>query len=186
MYKLCFAITVICLISIFSGGSLLAQSYVSPTKSAVTGRSPGLKVKLIASDSQSKTYVLIFETGDEVVSGLTEFAQKYEVKAAHYTGIGDATTARMGWFDNSRKQFKEIVFNDPVEVSSLTGDIALFDGKPVAHTHVNISKEDGTSHGGHLLEMIIGPTLEVFVTVLPATLSKRLKPEFDAAVINLD
>ncbi|RZK27862.1 MAG: DUF296 domain-containing protein [Hymenobacter sp.] len=80
-----------------------AQDYVSPTKPAQTGRSPGVKVKLLSSTAKTKTYVLIFAKNDEVVSGVTEFARKYNVKSAHYTGIGDALSAKVGWFDYDRK-----------------------------------------------------------------------------------
>lgn len=163
-----------------------AQDYVSPTKPAETGKSPDVKVKLLSNNSGVKTYAIIFSTGDEVVSGLTEFAQKYNVKSAHYTAIGDATTAKVGWYDKSRKMFKVIPISEPAEVTSLIGDVAIFNGKPVAHSHVNLSTEDGISHGGHLLEMIVGPTLEVFITVEPTPLYKRINPEFDAAVIDPD
>jgi predicted DNA-binding protein with PD1-like motif len=163
--------------------SAQAQEHVSPTKPAQTGRSPGVKVKLLSTNGNVKTYAVIFSTGDEVVSGLTEFAQKYDVKSAHYTAIGDAKSAKVGWYDYGRKQFKVIPIGE-AEVTSMVGDIAVFNGKPVAHTHLNLATEDGISHGGHLLELLVGPTLEVFVTVEPTPLYKRLNPEFDAAVID--
>lgn len=173
------AISFACLITVAA-----AQDYVSPTKPAKTGKSPGVKVKLLSTNGQVKTYALIFATGDEVVSGLTEFAQKYNVKSAHYTAIGDATTVKMGWYDKARKMFKVLPVNEPSEVTSLIGDIAVYNGKPVAHSHINVSTEDGISHGGHLLELVIGPTLELIVTVEPTPIFKRLNPEFNAAVID--
>jgi predicted DNA-binding protein with PD1-like motif len=160
-----------------------AQEYVSPVKPAQTGRSPGVKVKLLSTNGNVKTYAVIFSTGDEVVSGLTEFAQKYDVKSAHYTAIGDAKSAKVGWYDYKRKQFKVIPIGES-EITSMVGDIAVFNGKPVAHTHLNLATEDGVSHGGHLLELFVGPTLEVFVTVEPTPLYKKLNPEFDAGVID--
>lgn len=176
----------ICIIlTLCAGFRAQAQDYVSPTKPAQIGRSPGVRAKLISTNGQTKTYAVIFATGDEVVSGLTEFAQQYNVKSAHYTAIGDATSAKVGWFDQSRKEFKVIAISQPSEVSSLIGDIAVYNGKPVAHTHVNLSTEDGLSHGGHLIELFVGPTLEVFVTVEPTALFKRLNPEFNAGVIDL-
>jgi predicted DNA-binding protein with PD1-like motif len=161
-----------------------AQAYVSPTRPATTGRSPSVKLKLLDSTSQIQHYVLIFSSGDEVVSGLTEFAQTYHVKSAQYTAIGDATTAKVGWYDYSRKMFKVIPIQKPCEVTSLIGDIALFNNKPVAHSHINLADEEGISHGGHLLELFTGPTMEVFVTVYQTLLYKKLSPEFGAGVID--
>ena len=159
------------------------QEYVSPTRPAQTGRSPGVKVKLLGTNGQTKTYVLIFSKNDEIVSGLTEFAQKYKVQSAHYTGIGDAFSAKVGFFDYSRNEFKAIPIGES-EISSLMGDIAIFNGKSVAHTHINLATSDGTIHGGHLLECFVGPTLELFVTVEPTPLYKKLDPEFNAGIID--
>jgi uncharacterized protein len=162
----------------------IAQEYVSPTKPAQTGKAPGMKVKLLdSSASGTKTYAVIFGKGDEVVSGLTEFAQRYGVKSAHYKGLGDATGIKVGWYDYGRKQFKVIPI-DTAEVTSLIGDVAVYNGKPVAHTHVSAATSDGIVHGGHLLEMYIGPTLEVIITVEPTPLYKKLDTEFEAGIID--
>ncbi len=160
-----------------------AQEYVSPTKPAETGKAPGMKVRLLDSADGKITYAIIFKHGDEVVSGLTEFAQKYNVKSAHYTAIGDATNVKVGWYDYNHKMFKVIPV-DTAEVTSLVGDVAVFNGKPVAHSHINVATKDGMSHGGHLLQLYVGPTLELFITVEPTPLYKMLDTEFEAGVID--
>jgi uncharacterized protein len=168
----------------FAAFTAQAQEYVSPTKPAEIGKAPGMKVKQVGAEGDTRTFVIIFSKGDEVVSGLTTFAQQYNVKSAHYTAIGDALSARVGFYDYSKKMFKVIPFNEPVEVTSLVGDIALMNGKPVAHSHVNFAIADGSVHGGHLLQMVIGPTLEVFVTVTPTPLYKQMNKEFEVGVID--
>lgn len=159
--------------------------YRSPAAPVETGKAPGMKVKLLSTAGDIKTYAVIFSKGDEVVSGLTEFAQKYNVKSGHYQGIGDALHVEVGWFDYQRKEFLVIPL-DTVEVTSFTGDIAWYNNKPVAHTHMTASLKDGSVKGGHLLKLIIGPTLEVIVTVEPTPLYKRLDEEFNAAFIDPD
>jgi len=161
-----------------------SQEYISPTQPVETGKAPGVKVKLLSTNGQTKNYVLIFAMGDEVRSGLTEFAQKYQVKTAHFTAIGDATSAKFGFFDYDRKMFKLIPISDPSEVSSLNGNIAVLNGKQVVHVHANVATDDGIIHGGHLLELITGPTLEVFLTVEPTTLYKKVNPRFGAGIID--
>lgn len=171
-----------------AGASLgaAAQEYVSPAvgKPVVPGRAPGMQVKLLSTSGQVKTYVLIFAKGDEVMSGLLEFAQKYNVQSAHYQAIGDALSAQIGVYDYSRKQFKVIPITEPCEVTSLTGDIAVLNGKPAPHSHLNLAAPDGSVRGGHLLELVIGPTLELFMTVEPTPLYKKRNAEFDANVID--
>lgn len=163
-----------------------AQDYVSAAagKPAEPGKAPGMQVKLLSTSGATKTYVLVFAKGDEVMAGLTEFAQKYSVKSAHYQAIGDALSAKIGVYDYGRKQFKVIAITEPAEVTSLTGDIAVLNGKPAPHSHLNLAAADGSVRGGHLLELVIGPTLELFVTVEPTPLYKKHNEEFDANVID--
>lgn len=168
-----------------AGGPLAAQEYVSPTGTVQPGKAPKMKVKLLSSQGERKTYMLIFSKGDEVVSGLTDFANKYGIKSAHYTAIGDATSAKAGWYDYQKKAFKVIKI-DTAEVTSFIGDIAIFNGKPVAHTHFSAATSDGLVHGGHLLELIIGPTMELVITIEPGALYKKLDREFEAAFIDPD
>jgi len=161
-----------------------AQKYISPTQPVETGKAPGVKIKLLSTNGRTKNYVLIFARGDEIRSGLTEFAQKYNVTTAHFSAIGDATSVKFGFFDYDRKMFKLIPIGEPSEVSSLNGNIAMLSGKQVVHIHANVATGDGISHGGHLLELISGPTLEVFLTVEPTTLYKKVDPQFGAGLID--
>ena len=173
----------ICLVTSLAAS---AQEYVSPTKPAETGKSPGVKVKLLSQNGPVKTYIIIFAKGDEVISGLTEFAQKYKVTSAHFTAIGDATSAKVGWYEQSKKMFKVIPINEPAEITSLIGDITMNEGKPVVHAHINLADKNGMVHGGHLLEASIFPTLEVIMTVEPTTMYKKLYPEAGAFIIDAD
>ena len=161
-----------------------AQDYTSATQPVKTGRSPGVRTKLISDSGATRTYMLIFSPGDEILSGLNEFAAKYKVKSAHFTAIGDAVTAKVGWYDQSRKMFRVISITSPAEVTSLVGDIAISDGKPVVHGHINLATGDGIVHGGHLLEAFVGPTLEVIMTVEPRPMYKKLNEELRVSAID--
>jgi predicted DNA-binding protein with PD1-like motif len=163
-----------------------AQEYVSPTRPPLTGRSPGVKVKLISADGPTKTYVLIFAKGDEVMSGLKEFAVKYNVKSAHFNAIGDAKSAKFGWYDISKKMFKLMQINEFAEITSLVGDITIYNDNPVVHAHINLATEDGMVHGGHLFEAFVSPTLQLMMTVEPAALYKRFDPESGILIIDPD
>jgi predicted DNA-binding protein with PD1-like motif len=163
-----------------------AQEYISPTTPPVTGRSPGVKVKLISADGPTKTYALIFAKGDEVMSGLKEFAVKYHVKSAHFNAIGDASSIKFGWYDITRKMFKVMRIDGFAEITSLAGDITLYNNNPVVHAHISMATEDGLVHGGHLLEAFISPTLQLMMTVEPAPLFKKLDPETGILIIDPD
>lgn len=172
------------ILSIFYAWSTVnAQEFISPTQAVEPGKAPGLRIKLLSAVGAVKNYVLIFSPGDEVRSGLNEFAQTYHVKSAHYTGIGDVYYGKAGFFDYERKMFRVIPV-DTSELASFTGNIAIFNGRPTAHTHVSVAAKDGSVKGGHLLELYVGPTLEVFVTVEPTALYKKIDKRFDAGIID--
>ena len=137
-------------------------------------------------DRGEKTYALVFDPGDEVVSGLTGFAGRHRLAASHLTAIGAFSQAVLGYFDRDRKDYRRIPVTEQVEVLSLMGDVALKDGKPALHAHVVLRKADGTAVGGHLLEARVWPTLEVILVESPAHLRRRHDPASGLALIDLD
>lgn len=191
------------LLSRFAGASLLfaiastrlptaafsqeTPGYLTPAQTVeIRGKAPGMKVKLIGNANGIKQYAVVFSNGDEAFSGLMEFAQKYHVTSGHFTAIGALSSVILGWFDPQKKMYKENPYNEQLEVASMIGDFALYKGKPALHTHMVVGHRDGTTSGGHVIEAIVAPTLEVFVTVDPVRLQKRYDPETDLTLIEPD
>jgi uncharacterized protein len=56
----------------------------------------------------------------------------------------------------------------------------------IVHTHMVVARRDGSASGGHVIEAIVSPTLEVFVTVDPIPLQKKYDPATDLTVIDPD
>ena len=159
--------------------------YMSPAQSAQKkGSAPGMKVRLISGGDGAKEYVVIFSQGDEAYSGLLDFAEKYHVTSAHFTAIGAIDGATVAWFDPQRKMYKKIPITGQHKVIGMSGDIALYKDKPVVHTHMVVGNSDGTTHGGHVLEVYVSPTLEVMVTAEPVTMQKRFDPATDLTLID--
>ncbi len=160
------------------------SEYVSPSEAVPTGKAPKMQVQLLNPGEPTKQYAVIFYQGDEAFSGLLEFAQQYHVRSAHFTAIGALNGATVGWFDPRRKMYKKIPIDGQHEVIGMSGDIALYQGKPVVHTHMVVGSPDGTTQGGHVLEAYVSPTLEVMVTVDPVTMQKRFDPATDLTLID--
>src|ERR1700720_438112 len=161
-----------------------AGEYVSPSAAVPTGKAPKMQARLLNPGEPTKQYAVIFYQGDEAFSGLQEFAEKYHVTSAHFTAIGALNGATVGWFDPQRKMYKKIPINGQHEVIGMSGDIALYQGKPVVHTHMLVGGPDGTTRGGHVLKAYVSPTLEVMLTVDPITMKKRFDPETDLTLID--
>lgn len=150
--------------------------WIAPSQTGPHGQAPGMKVQLLSQDGNIKSYAVIFHTGDEAYSGMYEFAREYHVTAAHFSAIGALSGARLAWFDPTRKMYKQIAIDGQVEVLSMTGDIALSNGKPAIHTHMVVGFPDGSVRGGHVLEARVRPTLEVMVTVEPRAMHRVPDP----------
>ncbi len=84
-----------------------------------------MKSKLIHEHDGEKTFALIFDTGDEAMAGLVEFAKANQLGAGHFTAIGAFRDVTLGYFDWETKEYKKIPVSEQVEVLSLIGDVAL-------------------------------------------------------------
>ncbi|MGE0815682.1 MAG: PPC domain-containing DNA-binding protein [Vicinamibacterales bacterium] len=137
----------------------------------------------IASDHE-RTHVLVFDTGEEAIAGLLQFARERRLASAHLSAIGAFSEVTLGFFDWSRKDYRRIRVDEQVEVLSLAGNLARdADDEVKLHAHVVVGKSDGTAHGGHLLDARVRPTLEVVVTEAPAPLRRRVRPDLGLALL---
>jgi predicted DNA-binding protein with PD1-like motif len=144
-----------------------------------------MRAKLL-DDASERTWALVFDTGDEVVSSLTRFASQHQLAAARFTAIGAFSQATLGYFDREAKAYEKIPLREQVEVLSLIGDVAQDAGEPKVHAHVVVGKRNGTAHGGHLLEAHVRPTLEVMLVESPARLARIFDPRSGLALIEID
>jgi predicted DNA-binding protein with PD1-like motif len=143
-----------------------------------------VRSKLLRRDGGA-TYALIFETGDEVISGLTAFAQEHDLEASDFTALGAFSRALLGFFEVDRKEYRKIPIAEQVEVLSLVGNITRDAGAAKVHAHAVLGCADGATRGGHLLEGEVRPTLEVILTESPAALRRRFDEASGLALIRL-
>src|SRR5215467_1031775 len=128
-------------------------------------------------EESPKTFILVFEIGDELAKGLLQFAKEQKLSAASFKAIGALSSVRLGWLSWESKRYEpSVTLDEQIELLSLIGDIALKDGEPVVHAHAVVGKKDGTAHGGHLLKAYIRPTCEVVLTESPVRLQKFVDP----------
>jgi predicted DNA-binding protein with PD1-like motif len=133
-----------------------------------------------------RNFILIFETGDEVMSLLEKFAKEQGLSAAHFSAIGAFQNGAVGYFDWEKKDYRRIPITEQVEVVSLLGDIAEGEKQqPKVHAHVVLGKSDGSAMAGHLLEAQVRPTLELVLTESPAHLRRRHDATTGLALIKL-
>jgi predicted DNA-binding protein with PD1-like motif len=128
-------------------------------------------------DESPKTFILVFETGDELADGLLQFAKEQKLSAASFKAVGALSSVRLGWLNWEGKRYEpSVTLDEQVELLSLIGDVALKDGEPVVHAHAVIGRKDGTAHGGHLLKAVIQQTRTEATVVRNSQVSNPTRP----------
>ncbi|MDM0042881.1 DNA-binding protein [Variovorax dokdonensis] len=144
-----------------------------------------MKFKLL-NQSPERTFALIFEKGDEVVPLLESFAKEQGLDASRFSAIGALQCAQLGYFEWEKKEYERIPVDEQVEVLSLNGDIALDGDEPKVHAHTVLGRRNGSTVGGHLLQAIVRPTLEVLLIESPGYLRKTCNAETGLALIDVE
>lgn len=140
------------------------EGYVPRGTRPGKGLAPGLKVTDLG--KSARTYRVNMTKGDEIMSGLTEFAEKYHIKNGHFTAVGAINKGIFGWSDvESGLGQKKIPLNQEAEIVSFLGSISTDNqGRSNVHAHGTVALSDGSVRGGHVWEAYVSIIAEVFVT----------------------
>jgi predicted DNA-binding protein with PD1-like motif len=131
----------------------------------VPGLAPNMTVEPAPAVAQA--YQVGFSTGDEVLSGLTDLAKAEGIRSAQITGLGGLSTALLAFGDPSIGSFvfKLIPIDEKSELVSLVGTVSMRDDEPNVHLHAVVALSDGSTRGGHVLELHVDPVAEVTILV---------------------
>jgi uncharacterized protein len=131
----------------------------------------------LLSDGAARTYLLVFHSGQEVMTGLLAFARKHNLVAGHLTGIGAVSDVVIGYFDPEKKTYLRTHEKGQAEVLSLTGNLALDRDEPFFHVHIALGLRNGAARGGHLFAATTRPTVEMVLNTYPRPVRRKIDPE---------
>jgi predicted DNA-binding protein with PD1-like motif len=140
------------------------EGYVPRGYHTGKGMAPGMMVTDLGKGG--RTYRVTMTKGDEIISGLTDFAEKYHIRHAHLTGLGAIGKGLFGWTDVERRVGqKKIEINQEAEIVSMVGSISPDrDGTTMVHVHGSVALQDGSVKGGHWHEAHVSIIAEIYVT----------------------
>lgn len=95
------------------------------------------------------------EHDSELVQFITELAEKKGITAAAFTAIGALKRAKLGFYDQEKREYQEITVESPREMASCIGNISIKNGKPFVHVHAVLADKDGNTKAGHLFEGVV-------------------------------
>lgn len=125
----------------------------------------------------SNHYVIRIDKEEEVLDNITKLCKKEKIKAGSVVGLGAAKYIKIGLYDVVEKQYHSIEMEEPMEITSLVGNISQKDGEVYLHFHINVSNKDMKVYGGHLNSCVIGATCELVLTVLDGSIDREFNEE---------
>jgi len=145
-----------------------------------------MKFKPVGENAGSLHFLIVLDTGEEVTATLLRFAEEQRVSHASFQALGAFSRSTIAFFDLNTNEYEKTEFNEQVEVISLIGNIAMFEGKPKLHAHVVIGKRDLAAHGGHLIEGHVRPTLEISLTAFDQKIVRSVDAATTLPLIDID
>ena len=110
-------------------------------------------------------YMIRIDAGEEIVESLKKVCEDERIRLGRVEAIGATDHAVIGVYDLEKKEYYPEQIDEFMEIASLNGNITAMDGKPYIHLHATLADQRHVIHGGHVLEMRVGATCEMFVTV---------------------
>ncbi len=98
----------------------------------------------------AREYVARLEHGGDWRAQIEAFAEEEEIDAAFFYGLGAVQDATLMFYDQDDKEYEPIEFDEPLEVTPAIGNISWLGDERFAHTHMTLSRDDGTVIAGHL------------------------------------
>ncbi|WP_129114169.1 PPC domain-containing DNA-binding protein [Halegenticoccus tardaugens] len=98
----------------------------------------------------SREFLARLEHGADWREEIEEFAAREGIESAWFTAMGAVQDAELWYYDQDDTEYRSVSFDEPLEVASCVGNVALLDGEPFAHTHVVLSRRSGQALAGHL------------------------------------
>lgn len=119
------------------------------------------------------TYTVRIDLGEDIVESLKKLCKDERIHLGRVEAIGAADHAVLGVYDLEKKEYYPEEIHEFMEITGLNGNITAMDGKPYIHLHATLADQCHGIHGGHVLEMRVGATCEMFVTVLEGNVERQ-------------
>jgi len=88
--------------------------------------------------------------GGDLLQEITDLARREGIELGTVSAIGAVRRARIGYYDQEARVYRERELPGPREICSCLGNISLKDGEIFAHLHVVLADGEGGTSGGHL------------------------------------
>ena len=90
--------------------------------------------------------------GDDLLDALQRICSDQEIRLGDIRALGAVKSARIGYYDQDRREYFFVDLAKHLELLALTGNVSIRDGKPFIHAHATFADSKGEAFGGHVAE----------------------------------
>jgi hypothetical protein len=117
--------------------------------------------------------------GKDLLEELTSVCIAGGVRHGRVEALGAVQRARVGFYNQSSREYEFLEFDQPLEISNLVGNVSIRDGKPMVHAHITLTDREGKAVGGHLAPGTIVFATEFILQVLEVKAGSEFIRSFD-------
>jgi predicted DNA-binding protein with PD1-like motif len=124
-------------------------------------------------EKQNIIFIRLFPDED-VNEKIIEVCKTHNVKTAVVlSGIGQLAKAQLGFFKD-KGDYAPQIFNKPLEILSLTGNICKQDDEYILHLHTVLGDEQKNAVGGHFIEGQVSITAEIVLLKTNVVIQRKI------------
>lgn len=121
--------------------------------------------------------LLKFKDGEDFFQKLKEEISRHHIRSGLIlSGVGMLRRLTLGYFMGDGK-YNEISVTDPVELTSMQGNIAMAEEDVAFHIHITGAMRGGKVVGGHLISATVNVVNELVILKLDKIRLKRILNE---------
>jgi uncharacterized protein len=105
-------------------------------------------------------YVMRLDKDERLSVGMQQFFAQNDVQGGWITAVGGALEVTLGFYDLDSQKYLWKTFKQLLEITSLPLDEQ---GRPGYHLHGTFADKAYQVVGGHVADLVVGGTCEIFV-----------------------
>jgi predicted DNA-binding protein with PD1-like motif len=115
--------------------------------------------------------------GEIVNREILNVCRKHDISSGVIiSGIGQLENIELGYF-KSKGNYSPMVFEKPMEILSLSGNICKVDDEYIPHLHITLSNDKMHVFGGHFINGIVTVTAEIVILKTSVNFSRKQDEE---------
>jgi len=111
---------------------------------------------------------------NEFIHEIISYCQSNDINAGFFSAIGAAKSVTVSFYNLNTKKYQDKTFDEDVEIVTVTGNIATFQGQIRIHAHGSFSRNDYSVFGGHVQNLVVSATCEIHLTKLDGRIKREL------------